>query len=174
MMDNSIMTEKIARRGLRISVDYSADAFASIMVREAASREVTCLRGDQTVGEVRQWLSSHKSGSSHTGFPVLDAQKRVIGVITRKNLNGDETNSSTSLADLIKRAPVVIPENATVREAIDRMVTERVGRLPLVDLASPARVTGILTRSDILSVYGKRLHESRQLKRTIELTRRGP
>lgn len=172
MMDNSIMTEKIARRGLRISVDYSADSLASILVRDAASRDAVCLDADQTVGEVREWLSSHQPGSAHTGFPVLDASKGVIGVLTRKNINDLQIDSSVRLGELIKRPPVVIPETATVREAIDRMVTEKVGRLPLVDLASPIHVTGILTRSDVLGIYGKRLHESQQLRRTIEIVRR--
>ena len=172
MMDNSIMTEKIARRGLRVSVDYSADALASVLVRDAASSDAVCLRNDQTVAEVRQWLGSHEPGSSHTGFPILDERKGIIGVLTRKNINNNDVDPSVRLADLIKRPPVVIPIDATVREAIDRMVTEKVGRLPLVDLASPTQVTGILTRSDVLSIYGKRLHESQRMKRTIDLTRR--
>jgi H+/Cl- antiporter ClcA len=172
MMNNSIMTEKIARRGLRVSVDYSADSLASVIVRDAAARDAVCLRSDQTVAEVRGWLNSHEPGSSHTGFPVLDSQQRIIGVLTRKNINDVEIDASLRLDSLIKRAPVVIPENATVREAIDRMVTEKVGRLPLVDLARPAHVIGILTRSDVLSIYGRRLHASQQMKRTIELTRR--
>jgi predicted transcriptional regulator len=172
MMNNSIMTEKIARRGLRVSVDYSADALASVIVRDAAAHDTVCLRSDQVVADVRMWLNSHEPGSSHTGFPVIDAQQKIIGVLTRKDINGVEIDASLRLASLIQRAPVVIPENATVREAIDRMVTEKVGRLPLVDLARPAHVTGILTRSDVLGIYGRRLHASQQMKRTIELTRR--
>ena len=169
MMRHSIMTEKIARRGLRISTDYSADMLASVQIHDAASAAVVCLQGDQTVGEVRRWLASHEPGSTHTGFPVLDSEQKMVGVITRKNLSAAELDPSTSLAELLKRPPVFISANATVREAIDLMVTEGVGRLPVVEHGSCDRVTGIVTRSDLLSIYGKRLHESRRLTRTLRL-----
>jgi hypothetical protein len=48
-------------------------------------------------------------------------------------------------------------------------VTEGIGRLPLVKSDRPGHVTGIVTRSDLLGIYGKRLHASRRLKRTISL-----
>jgi CBS domain-containing protein len=169
MMENSIMTEKIARRGLRISAEYSADMLASICVREAASPKVVCLRAEQTVEQVRHWLGSHQPGSVHTGFPVLNRTQQIVGVITRKDLASEDIDPSTTLADLINRPPVVILETATVREAMDLMVTEGIGRLPLVTLEQPDRVTGIVTRSDLLGIYGERLHASRRLKRTISL-----
>ncbi|MEZ5364595.1 MAG: chloride channel protein [Bryobacterales bacterium] len=167
MMTHSIMTEKIARRGLRISTDYSVDMLASVFVRDTASAGAVCLRGDQRVEEVRQWLASHQPGSAHTGFPVLDGERKMIGVITRKDLSGAEIDPSTALATLVSRPPVVISDNATVREAIDLMVTERVGRLPVVNPERPDRVTGIVTRSDLLKIYGKRLRESKRLTRTL-------
>src|SRR5690606_38616373 len=108
LMDNSIMTEKIARRGLRVSVDYSADALASVLVRDAASRDAVCLRTDQTVAETRQWLNSHEPGSDHTGFPVIDVHNNIVGVVTRKNLNANEVDPTSRLACLIRRPPVVI------------------------------------------------------------------
>lgn len=169
MMNHSIMTEKIARRGLRISTDYSADPLTSISVREAASSGAICLQGDQTVSEACQWLALRGPGSTHTGFPVLSREGSLIGVITRKNLSGAEIAPSALLATLIDRPPVVIFDTATVREAIDLMVSNHVGRLPVVDAQRPDRVTGILTRSDLLKIYGERLHASHQLQRTLKL-----
>ena len=171
MMRHSIMTEKIARRGLRVSADYSADTLASIPVREAASPEAVCLEGEQTVEEVRQWIASGQPGSAHSGFPLVDRERNVLGVITRKDLTGDKAGPTTPVARLIRRAPVLIAEDASVREAIDLMVAEGVGRLPLVNRERPARVTGIVTRSDLLDVYGKRLRENTRLHRTINLPR---
>jgi hypothetical protein len=50
---------------------------------------------------------------------------------------------------------------------MDLMVTEGIGRLPLVTMEQPNRVTGIVTRSDLLGIYDERLHASRRFKRTI-------
>jgi CBS domain-containing protein len=69
----------------------------------------------------------------------------------------------------MKRKPVTITESATVREAIDLMVAEGVGRLPVVKPGDPGRVTGIVTRSDILEVYGKHQRKAREVKRTIQV-----
>jgi len=169
MMENSIMTEKIARRGLPLSVDYSADLLATIHIRDAASPHVVCLRAEQTVEEVRAWLGSRQPASLHTGFPVLNGRQDIVGVVTRKDLASDGFAATTSLADVMNRPPVVIRETATVREAIDLMVAKGIGRLPLIATEQPSRVTGIVTRSDLLGIYGERLHASRQLKRTISL-----
>jgi H+/Cl- antiporter ClcA len=169
MMDNSIMTEKIARRGLRVSTDYSADMLASLLVRDAASEDVVCLQAVQTLGEVRHWLDTHQAGSTHTGFPVVDLAQEIVGVVTRKNLAGEELDPAMRIADLMARPPVVITETATVREALDLMVAEGVGRLPLVKASEPGRITGIVTRSDLLGIYGQRLHESRRLKRSLKV-----
>ena len=167
MMDHSIMTEKIARRGLRVSGDYSADALARVAVRDAASARVICLSTEQTVDEIRHWLGSHQPGSAHTGFPVLDHHHKIIGLVTRKDLAGEDIDPSTPLSALMKRKPVTITESATVREAIDLMVAEGVGRLPVVKPGDPGRVTGIVTRSDILEAYGKHQRKAGEVKRTI-------
>lgn len=170
MMENSIMTEKIARRGLRVSADYSADVLASICIRDAATPEAVCLQEEQSVEQVRHWLGSRQTGSKHTGFPVLNREQKIVGVLTRKDLANEDVEPSARLGDLLKRAPVVVLETATVREAIDMMVTAGVGRLPLVTLEQPDRVTGIVTRSDLLEIYGERLHASRRLKRTLSFS----
>ena len=169
MMDNSIMTEKIVRRGLRVSVDYSADRLAGIAVREAASSAVVCLKAEQTVEEAGRWLGSHAPGTTHNGFPVVDEAGDIVGMITRKDLSGEELSPCARVREILKRPPVVIAETASVREAIDLMVANKVGRLPLILPDNPRRVTGIITRSDLLTVYGKQQRKSRQLKRTIQL-----
>jgi H+/Cl- antiporter ClcA len=169
MMNNSIMTEKIARRGLRVSSDYSVDMLDSIHVRDAASAGVVCLRQDQTAGEVRLWLGSRETGADHTGFPVVDKRQEIVGMITRKDLERGDLAASASLAEAMTSPPIVIAETASVREAIDLMVAEGVGRLPTYRAGDPRRVTGILTRSDVLEAYRKRLHNSRTLRRTISV-----
>lgn len=167
MMRHSIMTEKIARRGLRLSGDYSADPLARVLVKEAASRDVVCLRHSQTVEEVSGWFRSGTFGSTHTGFPVLNEAGKVMGVLTRKDVLIDGISPSATLSELVKRPPVYIEESASVRDAIERMVIEGVGRLPVVSVEVDRRVTGIVTRSDLLGMYGKSLGENRHFKRTI-------
>jgi CBS domain-containing protein len=169
LMKHSIMTEKIARRGLRVSSEYSVDMLDSVHVRDAASTGVVCLQAEQAAAEVQRWLASHEPGAGHTGFPVVNSRNEIVGMITRKDLARKEVDASAPLSKAMTSPPIAIPETASVREAIDLMVAEGVGRLPTYRTDNPRRVTGILTRSDILEIYRKRLHGSRTMRRTISV-----
>jgi H+/Cl- antiporter ClcA len=169
LMRNSIMTEKIARRGLPVVSDYSADMLASTLVGGFASRQVVSLRSSQTLGEVRAWAASAVAGN-HNGFPVLDEHNHLAGVVTRKDIDRGDMASDSRISDLFQRPPVVIREDNTIREAIDLMVREGVGRLPVVRGDLGNEVAGILTRSDLLAAYGSRLQESHHRQRTLKVS----
>jgi len=48
----SIMTEKLARRGLRIHQDYEADVLQQVSVAETMDRDIPLVRADMRVGEL--------------------------------------------------------------------------------------------------------------------------
>jgi len=154
---NSIMTEKLARRGANVRSEYTADYLAQKLVRDAAAPDVSTLRATDSLGEVRRWLGSHEPGSSHQGFPVVGEDGLLLGVLTRRDLVGSEDDESTPLVALIRRAPVVVYADNTLRDAADHMVREGVGRLPVVERGAPRRLVGILSRSDLLSAHAGRL-----------------
>jgi H+/Cl- antiporter ClcA len=169
LMRHSIMTEKIARRGLRVTAEYSADQLANLLVRDFASLRPVCIRSSQTAQQVRDWMATHQPGSEHTGFPVVDEKQRLVGVITRKDLHSREVSPDARIQDLIRRAPVFVNENDSVRQAVDLMVSEGLGRLPVLRSGPQPELVGVITRSDLLAAYGKRLSESRQLSRSLRI-----
>jgi H+/Cl- antiporter ClcA len=85
-MRHSIMTEKIARRGARVVSEYTADFLEQILVADVAAAPVVVLRADDTVEKVRAWMGRDATGSAHQGFPVVDADDRIVGVLTRRDL----------------------------------------------------------------------------------------
>ena len=156
LMRHSIMTEKIARRGVRVVGEYTADFLEQLRVDEVALRNVVTLRGSQAIGEVKGWLNSAAPGSSHQGFPVLDAHAELMGVLTRRDLLAPHPEEAT-LASLITRGPIVIFSDDSLREAANRMARERIGRLPVVHRNHPRKIVGIITRSDLVDVHVHRL-----------------
>src|SRR5205814_6935788 len=56
LMRNTIMTEKIARRGVRVPMEYAADFLDQVLVRDAAAHAPITLHEDQTLGDVRKWI----------------------------------------------------------------------------------------------------------------------
>ena len=159
-MRHSIMTEKIARRGSPIVSDYTADFLEQILVSEVAAAPVVVLRADDTVARVHEWMLKHSTGSTHQGFPVVDDDDRILGVLTRRDLL-DGASPESTLRQLLKRPPAVVFHDSSLRDAADHMVREGIGRLPVVAREDPSRVIGMLTRSDILASHARRLAATR-------------
>jgi CIC family chloride channel protein len=160
LMRNTIMTEKIARRGVRVPAEYAADFLDQVLVREVASGKPVTLQQVQTLGEVRSWIASRGPGTSHQGFPVVDEAGIVVGVVTRRHLLDPDVPDSRPLSTLITRAPIVVYADSTLRAAADHMVQHDIGRLPVVERHRPGNVVGFVTRSDLLSAHRRRLREA--------------
>ena len=132
-------------------MEYAADYLDQIAVSSACSREVVTLREDQRISEV------HALVPTHQGFPVVNREGQLLGVVTRRDFIDREPY--TRVGDLIRRPPAVVFPDMSLRDAAAHMVRENVGRLPVVERADPSRVVGMLTRSDLLSAHGQRLEE---------------
>ena len=158
LMRHSIMTEKMARRGARVPSEYAPDFLAGELVREHATRELVTLRAEALVAEVREALVRAQAPYQHQGFPVLAADGRLVGVLTRRDFLALQDTDASTVGALVRRAPSVIFEDRSMREAADQMVREGVGRLPVMSAEDPRRVVGILTRSDLLGAHQRRLH----------------
>ncbi len=169
MMRNTIMTEKIARRGVRVPSEYAADFLDQIAVGQACTRDVQTLKTSDELGEVRAWLNSGRAEAQHQGYPVIDDNGRVRGVITRRDLLDPDQPGLKRIGEMLKRGPIVVREDHSLREAADHMVAENVGRLIVVARDDATRMVGILTRGDLLSAHARRLHEARDAARNIRI-----
>lgn len=167
MMRNTIMTEKIARRGVRVPSEYAADHLDQILVGDVCSRPVVSLRAEQALSAVRQWLGEGGAAAHHQGFPVVNSQHQLTGVITRRDLFDPQLADDVLIGALIRRAPLVVREDHSLREAADHMVESDVGRLVVLGKAAPHEMVGFLTRSDLLAANARRLREARQATRHL-------
>jgi CIC family chloride channel protein len=169
MMRHTIMTEKIARRGVRVLAEYSIDYLDQVLVRTAATRDVVALAADDTLAAVRAWFGSHAVGTGHQGFPVLDRDQHLVGVVTRRDIFDPTKLKVSTLRQILKRPPAIVFEDNSLREAADHIVKEDVGRLAVVTREDPRTVTGWLTRSDILSAHRQRLDDASLSHRAINI-----
>jgi CBS domain-containing protein len=167
LMRNSLMTEKIERRGIRAPAEYMADVLDQVLIRDVASKPVVSLRAEDAVSKVRAWLASGAGGTSHQGFPVLNDKGVLIGVLTRKDVLDPVVTDEQPLASVIKRSPKFVYDDLTVRQAAHHMVNHQIGRLPVVRRGPKPQVVGMVTRSDILSVFQRHVEETERQQPTI-------
>ncbi|KAF6257419.1 hypothetical protein COO60DRAFT_1271356 [Scenedesmus sp. NREL 46B-D3] len=95
-----------------------------------------------------------------SGLPVVDANSRVIGVISRKDIIRVR-RAEGSLRDLVEEhmtAPAVtVGPKVSVRNAAKTMLKQKIRRLPVVDRNGKA--LGLLSRSDIFKPLLKEDYE---------------
>jgi CIC family chloride channel protein len=172
LMRNSIMTERLARRGTAIRTEYSVDYLSQVRVGDCMVRNVTMLAPDEPLAAVRQRLEGDTRGALPKGFPVVDARGMLMGVVTRRDIFSPEHPGTHTVRHAIRRSPAVAFADNTLREAADHMVRERVGRLPVVERDAPRTVVGIISRSDLLTAHEPRLEAAHVAERGIKRLRR--
>jgi CBS domain-containing protein len=179
VMRRSILTEKVARRGHHISRKYAVDPLERICVGEVMSEPVVTVPAKLPVKELVRDYFLADSPRKHQGYPVLDENDQLVGVITRSNLIEDWAKVLVSdgrdhlgliiTFDLIHREPISVYPWESCRTAAERMAQAGVGRLPVVSPDEPCRVIGILTRSDLLKPRAQLAEEETRRERFIRL-----
>ncbi|WP_046791731.1 chloride channel protein [Tatumella morbirosei] len=161
MMQQTIMTGKIHRRGVRVPSDYSSDYLATISVGMICSRDVVFIEANRTVQNMRQWLDQNSRETQHQGYPVK-TNGHIIGVITRKDISNTSLPPGMTVGDCLTRPLLTISETHSAREAADYMVESDVGRLLVISDGPGPKITGIITRGDLLAAHSRRLKDQKQ------------
>jgi chloride channel protein, CIC family len=163
MPNASIMTEKLARRGLRIHQDYEADVLQQMVVSETMDREPPTLPADMPLRELADRIGRHDPGvSRHQGMLLLDATGKLTGVITRgdvlRALDQDPSGAMTLLEAGSRKVIVTFPDEV-LHLAAAKMLRNNIGRLPVVDREDPQHVVGYIGRPEIMAARLRRLDD---------------
>jgi CBS domain-containing protein len=138
-------------------------------VRDVMSTHVIAVREIATFKEIATRLREHRVSA----FPVIDSDNRCIGVVSEADLLAkeaaeDEGSAATpgmtwerdpskadaiTAGELMSSPPVTIGADEPVTRAARLMYARRVKRLPVI--SDDGTLIGIVTRSDVLSVYGR-------------------
>ena len=157
----SIMTEKLARRGLKIHQEYEADVLHYTTVAETMDKSVPTISGDVRIGELADRIAHGDSEvSRHQGLVILDSEGKLAGVITRGDLlRALEQDASITVLDAGARNVVVTFPDEALHDASEKMLRYNIGRLPVVDRNDQRRVVGYLGRPGILAARLRKFEE---------------
>jgi CBS domain-containing protein len=162
-LPNSIMTKKLARRGLSVPEYYEAGALNVVRVGEVMRQDVKPIPLGMSVGEMAERMAQREPGFDVTeGLPIAGDDGKLVGIVTQGDLlralekdpAGRMTVGEVGGGNLI----VAFPDEL-VFEALFRMLQNDIGRLPVVNREDPGRMVGYLNRTSILSAWTQQMHE---------------
>jgi CBS domain-containing protein len=151
-------------------------------VKEIMTTRVVCVRKDASFKEMAVALRENRVSA----FPVLDDEGKVIGVVSEADMLAKEAliDRQSGLAgvitgvlrhkdqqkargvtagDLMTSTPVTVSPEDTAEHAARLMYDRGVKRLPVTDASG--HLVGIISRADVLSVFGR---SDEDIRREIE------
>jgi len=163
LMQRSILTERIARRGRHVLQEYSIDPLEFLQAAQVMTSTPEMLGGDRSIGEV---VTFFEEDADHRSYPVVDHSGRLLGLVSRSDAlkwQGYSATLGLTLAEMLSDAsqPVAYPDTP-IGDVADLMVDTGVGRIPIVERETQ-RVVGILSRHDLL--------KARSVRRKVEQVR---
>ena len=165
LMRNSIMTEKLARRGLRIPQDFEADILQQVDVGEMMDRDPAVIPSTMKVSELADRIArGDKKLGHHQGFPIVDKKKSLIGIITWGDITkavGENVANKKTVLEAGNSSPIVTYPDELMHDAVLKMLHHDIGRLPVVDRQEPQKLVGYLGRSAVIEARLRNLHEER-------------
>ncbi len=155
VMKRSILTEKIARRGLHLTREYSVDPFQMMRVRDVMAEDVETLPASMPVDEAIAFFAG--ATPRHKSYPLVDGQGRVVGMAPRAEIIRwltEGAHDETTLGEAISDAGVLVGgPDEPIGALVEQMVERDVGRVPIVDPAG--KLVGLVTRTDLLRVHAR-------------------
>ena len=168
LMKNSIMTEKLARRGLRVHGDYEADIFQQTTVAEVMDKEPQTIPSTLLVSELADRIAKgDRSVTKHKALFIQNDNFDLIGIITQGDIlrfGEQDSGYPTTVVDAgSTRLNLTYPDE-TLHEALTKMLQNNIGRLPVVDRTNPIKLIGYLGRTEVLKARMDRIKEEKVME----------
>ncbi|MFS0636399.1 CBS domain-containing protein [Mesobacillus foraminis] len=100
------------------------------------------LKTDDKVADWFRW----KEETEHSRFPVVDRNMKVQGMVTSKDIMGDDPE--TPIEKIMTRQPMTVGGKTSVASSAHMMVWEGIEVLPVVDDSN--KLQGMISRQDVL------------------------
>ena len=165
----SILTEKVSRRGYHLSREYAVDPLEILFVREVMRPNVVALPATMSLDALREARARRQ-----LLCPVVDADRRLVGVVTRGDLEHllgvqGADGAERRLGVLVRTDPVVAYPDEPLRAVVYRMAETGLTRFPVVERGEARRLIGMVALSDLLQARVRSLEAERRRERVLPL-----
>jgi CIC family chloride channel protein len=153
---DSIYTMKLTRRGIDILKLKDEDLLERIKVSEAMFKKVITVTESTSVRNAGLMLKS----TSHRGFPVLDSNARLKGMVTHEDINKalNSGRGDVDVAEIMTTNLIFCYPDDTLKDVLEKLGERNIGRIPVVEHEDPGQLVGLITRKNIIATYNQVLH----------------
>ena len=175
LLPRSILTEKVSRRGFHVSREYAVDPLEILFVREVMRTNTVAIAADTPFDTLRQTLHGSPERRPQRLYPVVDGDRTLVGVVTRKDLQtiveGGAVPSVGAFVSNHTRTPTVAYPDEPLRVVVYRMARTGLTRFPVVERGKHGRLLGMIGLTDLLTARTKNLEAEERRERLFALPR---
>ncbi len=173
LMKNTIMTEKIARRGIAIPGAYSPDYFERLNVMEAVLFDFFAVREQDSIDILRTVFKDEKEITFPETIPVIDEEDILKGFVRIRDIARAPEKTDAKIASIQFQKENVIFEDSMLRDAIEQLSVCKEEMIPVLSRTEPGKIIGIVTPKSILDAYENTRKRNFNPGRTIHIRKRG-
>ena len=172
IMENTIMTEKIARRGVKTPHSYEPDLLEKITVKQVVNINGIIISEENNIQEVKDWLEKERDYFSNY-FIICTNDGTYKGMLSSSSLFSSHQRGTDTIGSLVKRKKnIYVRVNNILRDAVENMAKENVDVLPVISDESE-HVTGFISYNEIIATYKQSMREQEKMNPHISLKRNG-
>lgn len=181
LMKNTIMTEKIERRGVRVPDSYESDSLGKVQVQQVIKTNSFVLSEESTIADAKEWLHEHEEYKSNY-FIISNESGEYRGILSASSLFSGHRVDESPIKALVKRKNISISKHDNLRTAVKRMAIENIDVLPVTEFDNNGseRIIGVVGYQDVIATYKDEMEENMQYdpdislkEKTLEILRRG-
>lgn len=124
---------------------------ADVTVGEAMTVRFDSVPPELPLGQLERRFQE----SGHHGFPVVEGEGQLLGVVTLSDLHRAGSDPDLRAGDICTRQITTCYPYETLVEALRKFGQREIGRLPVVDPGEPSRIVGVLRRSDVIATFAR-------------------
>lgn len=168
-MENTIMTEKIARRGIYTPDSYEPDVLRKMTVADVLKANSMVISTKNRISEIRAFFDLNPPVENH--FIVTDQDDNFKGVITLSSIYNKNHDANNPISEIMEQSIPTIKSNDNLAKAVELMSKCDEEFLPVTSTKEKNRVIGLLTYKDVLTAYKIHLKENQEAGINLSLKR---
>ncbi len=153
---HSIYTDQLAQRGDILTHNKDQVVLKLLNIEQVIERNFSSIKPDQSLGQLVKIVSK----SRRNLFPVLDDERKLVGVLTLddfRHLMFDQSlYEETFVKQLMSPPPAVVEITESMEEVMAKFQSTNAWNLPVV---KNGHYEGFISKSKLFSVYRRKLIE---------------